>query len=544
MRYFPARLWRKQLLSILLLLSLSFGCGKSGEQELSRKNAPKNDTAKIADAPSDKPKAEKQEKTRNDAVAESQVNTEPQSQPKNVAQDNKEKEIVSPEKPRNRASLGDLLKQPADSPSRMIPDYERMKVDDAKATAEGIRKLEGKRITLYTDVDGEEIDRLPAIFDQAFPQYCEYFGIDPASHGDWRATGFLMKDKERFDRAGLIPKELPDFEHGYSWNYDLWLFDQKDDYYRRHLLIHEGVHSFMNTVLGACGSPWYMEGLAEMLGTHASNEDRLTLNYFPQNREEVPGLGRIRIIRDDVAAHRAMTLPKILDYPPSAHHSNDAYAWSWAAAMFLDAHPQYQKRFRALSKDVLQDDFNANFRKIFADDLPELFEEFQVFAADMEYGYDIPRTTIDLTPGKIEANSNGEKPATATVAADRGWQNSGIRLEAGKKYEITASGRWTKKCRPAFWSGIKNLPEQIEIEPGGISIRYYHGLPLGVLLAAVRPDAPNEGKPSVFLHPTIIGLDATLAPEQSGTLFYRINDTAADLQSNAGEVKANIRSYK
>jgi hypothetical protein len=538
MRFFSARLWRR-LLSILLLAGLSFGCGRSDEAKL-----PENIAAKVADVPSSKPKAEKKKKPQSNAVAESPANGSSRSESKTTVQNPNEQENTPTEKPRNRATLGDLLKQPADSPSRKIPDHERMKVDDAKASAEGIRKLEGKRITLYTDVEGEEIDGLPAVFDQAFPQYCEYFGVDPASLGDWRVTGFLMKDKERFDRAGLIPKELPDFEHGYSWNYDLWLFDQKDDYYRRHLLIHEGVHGFMNTVLGACGSPWYMEGMAEMLGTHAWNENRLALNYLPQSREETPGLGRIRILRDDVAARRAMTLPKILDYPPSAHHSNDAYAWSWAAAKFLDTHPRYQKRFRSLAKDVLRDDFDANFRAMFADDLPELFEEFQVFAADMEYGYDIPRTTIDFAPARAEPSSDGEKPTMVAVAADRGWQNSGIRLEAGKKYEIEAAGRWTKKCREAFWSGVKNLPDQVEIEPNGISIRYYHGLPLGVLLAAVHPDAPNEETPSVFLQPRVVGSAATLAPEQSGTLFFRINETAADLQSNSGEVKVKIRSNK
>jgi hypothetical protein len=162
----------------------------------------------------------------------------------------------------------------------------------------------------------------------------------------------------------------------------------------------------------------------------------------------------------------------------------------------------------------------------------------------MEYGYDIPRTTIDFAPARAEPSSDGEKPTMVAVAADRGWQNSGIRLEAGKKYEIEAAGRWTKKCREAFWSGVKNLPDQVEIEPNGISIRYYHGLPLGVLLAAVHPDAPNEETPSVFLQPRVVGSAATLAPEQSGTLFFRINETAADLQSNSGEVKVKIRSNK
>ena len=84
----------------------------------------------------------------------------------------------------------------------------------------------------------------------------------------WRMTGFLMKDKARFAERGLLPGDLPPFAHGYSRGRNLWLYEQPSDYYRRHLLLHEGTHGFMNTILGGCGPPWYMEGMAELLGTH------------------------------------------------------------------------------------------------------------------------------------------------------------------------------------------------------------------------------------------------------------------------------------
>ena len=34
-----------------------------------------------------------------------------------------------------------------------------------------------------------EIRRLPEVFDQAFPQWCDYFRVRPADHADWRMTG-------------------------------------------------------------------------------------------------------------------------------------------------------------------------------------------------------------------------------------------------------------------------------------------------------------------------------------------------------------------
>lgn len=520
------------LVCLLLLFAISFSAG-CGNQANSGSTKQTTTEKKISTG-------KKTVTKKKPAAQESQISQKKEVSEKAAEEKSTEvgQEKAAPTQKPNSASLGDLLKQPVDSASRMIPDYPRIEVDEQKAAAAGIRKIAGKRITLYTDVPGEEIDRLPAVFELAFPQYCSYFRVDPATLPDWHATGFLMKDKKRFEDAGCYPAALPNFPNGFSWNYDLWLYDQKSDYYRRHLLIHEGVHSFMNTVLGGCGAPWYMEGMAEMLATHRYRDGKLTLNYFPQNREEVPDLGRIRIIHDDLAADRGLLLKKIIEYPSSAHHSNDAYAWSWAAAKFLDTQPRYQKRFRELPKDVLSPDFNANFYKIFADDLPEMYEEWQAFIADLEYGDDIPRTVIDFTPGKPLEEG---KSTMVAVAADRGWQNSGLWLEGGRTYEITASGRWKKTVRPEFWTSVKNIPEEIELEPGGVSIRYYHGQPLGILQAVVRPDHPNSEKPAVFLHPTIAGLKATLTPEESGTLYFKINDTVADFSSNEGGIEAEIR---
>ena len=115
--------------------------------------------------------------------------------------------------------------------------------------------------------------------------------------------------------------------------------------------------------------------------------------------------------------------------------------------------------------------------EIFKNDWQQLSEEWQVFIAGLEYGYDIPRTVIDFTPGKPLP----EKGAVVTIAADRGWQNSGIQLQAGVKYRLTASGRYQVANQPKIWW----------CEPGGVSIRYYQGRPLGILLAAVRPENPS-----------------------------------------------------
>jgi hypothetical protein len=364
------------------------------------------------------------------------------------------------------------------------------------------------------------------VFEQAFPQWCRYFGVDESKHADWRMTGVLMKDKARFVECGLLPGNLPPFSHGFTWNDTLWVYQQPSDYYRRHLLLHEGTHGFMLTMLGSCGPPWYMEGLAEYLGTHRWHDGRLTLGYMPDSREEVPEWGRVRIIQDAAAEHRSPSLKTVVDFPPSAHQETSAYAWCWAAVTLLDRHPRYHERFRQLIPLVRQPDFNEQFYRLFKTDWQELCEEWELMTANMAYGYDVVRSAVDFTPGKALP----AKGVSLVIAADHGWQNSGLQLEAGAKYRLTASGRYQVAKDPKW-----------QCEPGGVSIRYYQGRPLGILLAAVRPDHPSPESPSVLLHPTVIGLGATLSPAEAGTLFLKINHSAGELKDNSGELKVDVR---
>ena len=401
-------------------------------------------------------------------------------------------------------------------------------INEAAAAAAGIRKVPGRHVTLFTDLAPRpEVDALPAMFDQAYPQWCARFGLDPARHAGWQVRGFVIKDKPRFQRLGLLPAGLPPFEHAYSAGREFWVYDQASDYFRAHLMLHEGTHCFMESLLGGCGPPWYMEGMAELLATHRWQDSKLELNHFPTAREEVPMWGRIKIVKDGFAARHAKTLMGVVKYGPQAHRQTEPYAWCWAAAALLDRHPRYQRRFRQMAGLVREPDFTERFLQLIGDDWDDLAEEWQVFVADLEYGYDVRRTAIDFTPGK-------PLPAAGTavaVAADRGWQNSGVRLEAGVGYRLRASGRYQVADRPQTWW----------CEPGGVSIRYYHGRPLGILLAAVRPDPPRPPGPSPLIAPIAVGLGTTITPKQGGTLFVRINDSGAELGDNAGTLSVEVR---
>jgi hypothetical protein len=402
--------------------------------------------------------------------------------------------------------------------------------DPAALRAAGIRRLDSKHLTLFTDVpSAPAVDELPQVFDLALPEWRSYFQLADDAISGWHVTGCLMRDKRRFVQTGLLPNDLPEFFNGYSRGREFWFFDQASDYYRRHLMLHEGTHVLMETLFGGTGPPWYFEGMAELLGTHRYEQGRLALDYFPRNRDEVPLWGRIRAIHDAVRAGRAQTLDSILAFDERSHQKVEAYAWCWAAAAFLDGHARYRERFRQLCLTVTEPGFNDRCRQLFDDDWPRLCEEWPVFVADLEYGHDLQRTTIDFTPGQ---------PLTAgrrqvTISANRGWQNTGLLLAPGRKYHLTATGRYQVADQPTIWW----------CEPGGVSIRYYHGRPLGILLAAVRP-SDTSASSNVFLQPLVIGLAADIDVPAGGTLFLRINDSAAELGDNAGELRVDVTETK
>lgn len=412
------------------------------------------------------------------------------------------------------------------------PDLKPLAVDAERVKAAGLRTLVGKHIVIYTDVPASPVvDELPRVFDAAVPQWIAYFDVARIVPPTWRMNAFLIVDKERFKTAGVVPETVPEFAHGFSYGYELWMNEQSSEYYRRHLLLHEGTHGFMNTVLGSCGPPWFMEGLAELLATHRWQDGKLTLGIMPRSKAEVPQLGRVKLVQEAVAAGRAQTVADLVNEDVRGYVENEGYAWCWAFATFLDRHPKYQGRFRALQKRVRSLEFNDEFRKSFYADLPQLNREWLVFADGLEYGADPARTAVAFRPGRPPTG-----PTTVAVAADRGWQSSGVKLEAGKTYRLQASGRY-QIANPTSTDG---LPTPWPCEPGGVTIRYYRGHPLGMLLASVEPDVLPVGTPPPMLRPIPIGLSATLTPERSGTLYLRVNDSSGELDDNAGVLSVTV----
>lgn len=501
--------WWSLVMASSIVVAL-FGCGGS-------KPEPKQAGSRLAEAVS----AAKQEKA---AAATSNF---PQASP--VPPDEPQVPL-----PRDR-TLDDLFEHAGNQPFEEAPvilatDGAALpQIDEERVAAAGVRKIAGKFLTLYTDLpDAPGVEELPKVFDAAIPQWSEYFGVDAASVESWRQVGYLMQDKTRFVTAGLLPNDLPSFLHGYQRGSELWLYEQPSDYYRRHLLLHEGTHGFMKRFLGGAGPPWYMEGTAELFGTHRWQNEQLALRWFPQDKELTSFWGRIKVIQDEFRAGRGRSIEDILRYDMKAHLQVEPYAWCWAAAAFFDSHPVYRDRFRNLRKFAPDDTFtfSRRFFDSLQDDWPSVARQWHVFIANMDYGFDVareaivPQPTTDVPPEGV----------TVTITANRGWQSSGYRLEANTNYKLEASGRYQLADQPKIWW----------CEPNGVTIRFHQGRPLGMLLGATVNDSARDGGAVPLVTPNPIGLGGEFPIEEGGTLYLRINDSPAELNDNAGSLEVRI----
>jgi hypothetical protein len=381
-------------------------------------------------------------------------------------------------------------------------------------------------MVLYTDIDPAVARTLPPVIDHLYDAWVAYFGpLPPNREGtDYQVTGYLMRDKALFREFGLLPLDVPYFHHGRHRGVEFWMNDQEYDYYRRHLMIHEATHCFMTTMPDGRAPVWYLEGMAELFGTHEIADDgTVVFRVMPYDRHVFAGHGRITMINEAVAAGEIKSLDDVASLRANDFLDGPPYAWAWTLCKFLDTHPRYRQRFRSLGGYMAGAQFATMLERLFHTEHSELETEWLLFVNNLEYGYDIERTAIDFRPG-YSLPAAGRSDAVK-IAADRGWQSSGVRVERGRDYLVQAAGRFSVAQTPKPWIS----------EPDGISFRYVDGRPLGLLLAWIHPDAAEAGPKRHSLPPVIaIGANKRFTAEVTGTLYFRVNDSFSELADNAG----------
>lgn len=420
---------------------------------------------------------------------------------------------------------------------------------EALARRAGLRLLESKHLVLATDRpvrEGDGVAELPYAFDRAFEAWCEHYEMNPADHADWRCFGCLVVDRERFRAAGLLPDTLPPFENGFCDRNHFWLIDQSNPAYRRHLLLHEGVHAFTLTLRGLATPVWYNEGIAEYLATHKLEPGAKGILKFestpiPERLEDVEQLGRIEKLSELRATGTMPSLADVLALPVGNHKAVADYAASWAAVAMLAKHPAYAKAFAKLERGPLGYDFNKRLASMPGWDAERASRDFDAFSSDIDYGYDFPRSSIDWSPGiPLVA------PRRFDVDATRGWQNSGLALVAGKRYAFKASGRvglgllTDPKTDELLVDPKSDKVISLEGEADGISLEWYRGRPTGRLLLGQWIAKPADGRRPRF-EILAEGASGEFVAAAEAPLFMRLNGPPARLAKREGTISAVVQ---
>ncbi len=394
----------------------------------------------------------------------------------------------------------------------------------------GFQRVSGRYINVITDLPlDDNLRELPKVFDAAVPYWCKLFGMQLKDVADWHVDAHVMKFRERFRAAGFIPENLPDFPYGFQFGNKVWVMEQPSEYYRRHLLLHEGTHWFMNRKFGNHGPPWLMEGMAEWLGTHRWDGTKLTMGIIPATRDEVPYWGRTLLIQQQLADGVAPSLEDVLRYSSTAHQEVDAYAWSWAAVLFLRNHPAATKAFDQLLKQPMRPDSTVT-RWLFTrlkPEWPQLRCAWNAMVTELEYGFDPGRGFLELHKAAKPLDVQG---STLQLSVNRTWQSSGVKLTVGEKVVIEATGEYS----------VGNQPKPWRCTAEGVTLEYYRGQPLGkVMLTIAQPD-PQEPEFSQPLDVISVGSRLELTARQTGELHFRINESNAGLADNSGSLSVTI----
>ncbi|MCA9194308.1 MAG: hypothetical protein KDB03_21210 [Planctomycetales bacterium] len=398
----------------------------------------------------------------------------------------------------------------------------------------GFARLEGEYVSVITDLpSSNELQQLPMVFDTAMPTWCEYFDTSAQRVRKWHVDAHIMLERARFESAGLIPPEIAQFPYGFQYGDRVWVVEQPSEYYRRHLLLHEGTHWFMNKRFGGNGPPWLMEGFAEWLGTHRWDGKSLEMGIIPKTRDEVPYWGRILLIKQQLAEGVAPSLETILRYDGRAHQQVEAYAWSWAVVVFLMHHPDSQAAFRNMLKEPMRSDMTLT-RWLFEHtqhSWPRLRAAWCAFLSDLDYGYDMSLPLLQLS----EAPKKLASPQVFELQTNLSWQPTGIKVEKGQHVSIHCDGHYTVVASDS------NLDTPAwESTAAGVTLEYHNGRPLGELTMAIASPFEQEQAFSAPLDSMAVGTMLNLSAPQSGEIVFRVNELQGDLTDNQGVLQIAI----
>ena len=401
-------------------------------------------------------------------------------------------------------------------------------------SALGLKRLTQDQWTIITDMPiDREIESWPKVLDQALLSWCQKWSIDAVEARKWPLVIHWIGDRKLFEQAGLL-EGVPPFEDGLQIADKIFLREQPSVYYRRHLLLHEATHWVMYRAFGGGGSPWFMEGMAEIEGTHLWKDDQLTMGIIPGDASSVPHWGRFKRLAESTAAKRMPSIKQILRYGNERENRMDRYVWSWAACIYLRNHPVYGPLLGRASAAPL--DYSMKLSEEFEKSLLARWDwverDWKLFVDDFDFGYQPESNLVAIEDVAQGIRESGPSEFTLDTDCAKGWQLARCYLKAGEQVEIHAQGTYVvRSANQEAW----------ESSPDGITYEYHRRMPLGKLLGgfvSTDTSAPLE----VFG----VGKQAVYEAQRDGWLLFRVNEPVGQRLDNSGtlQVRGRITSSR
>ncbi len=423
------------------------------------------------------------------------------------------------------------------------PDYSSGAEDGVNTTPrgagrnqQGLYELNTPKLTLITDIPmDDELKSWPELFEQSIQQWQTYFGVDPKLLEGLHITAILIGDRERLNKLGVLDK-VPAFDEGYQLGDNIYIQEQPTVYFRRLLFLHEATHWIVWRLYGGGGSPWFMEGMAEMQGTHSLTDGRLKLGVIPSSRELVSGWGRLRMIDETLNQGAAPSMSEILAYGNQREDHVIRYAWSWAACVFFTHHPKYSPILKDLYNKKLDysNSLSLKFKRRLAAEWADVLVDWNAFVSDLDFGYDLQRSSFVSGDTATRRDLKEAGNVIFPLETDRGWQTTGIMLEVGKPVRISCSGTYIlkKSTSPSESNWV--------VEPQGVTYQFFRGNPLGSVIASVVPrhEVDQTKRWKTFR----IGCETEIVPNVLGELFLKVNEPSKGLWDNVGSISVVISS--
>jgi hypothetical protein len=283
---------------------------------------------------------------------------------------------------------------------------------------------------------------------------------------------------------------------------------------------HEAVHAFCYHAFGRTGPTWYAEGMAE-LGTYWV-EGETTVNC-PQ------------YVVDYLQASPRPSLADITDPDQETGDGWKNYAWRWALCHFMVHNPNYQDRFRTLGLTLLSGRGSA-FESAFSSQRKELEFEFAFFLDHLQRGFDVGRCRWDWKRTARPLRSG--RSTESTIAADRGWQPSGVKVVKDQQYVADVSGEWqtapVADSPNASDESTGNSDTAGEPSRNSVAAGAGESIAAGTLTGCILAD-------DVLSEEFAIRPDEPFIPPAGGALYLRCFDSWTELGDNTGERVVRIR---